>query len=213
MMILATRILLVLLIAMLLPACEKWAWPPYEKSLRELFAERQDQFDEVRINMLADGLELVDYSHVSGRALLCAGESCPATIGKDDEQLQEKYSDLIEERSIFRYTMYDSVFYVSGMPSPNTQGGEFFFDFVWSEKKPVIPHCEEEKARLPTCGTCYEELDPNWYVQWRWFPDDLGPEWDGRIGEGLPTPEEIEEQHEIALDECLEKGRQEMGLD
>ena len=77
----------------------------------------------------------------------------------------------------------------------------------------LIPHCDENKARLPGCGACYEDLDSDWVMIWHWFPQDLGPDWDGSIGEGLPTVEEIQEQRRAAMDECIESGRQAMGLD
>lgn len=208
----AARLLLIVVLSAPIAACEKWSWPPYEKSLRELFTENKEQFEEIRQNMLADNLEVVDSGYARGRAYRCAGDGCPAAIGEDDKELQAKYSVLIEDRSIFRYHMRDGDFRVGDLPIPPTQGGDFYFDFIWSEKEASIPHCDEEKARLPTCGACYENLDQNWYMYWRWFPEDLGPDWDGRIGEGLPTPEEIEEQHEIALDQCLKTGREEMGL-
>lgn len=205
------RLLLIAALSAPITACEKWSWPPYEKSLRELFAENKEQFEEIRRNMLADNLEVVDWAYARGRGYGCAGDSCPATIAEDDKELQAKYSMLIEERSIFRYWMRDGDFSVGDLPIPPTQGGDFYFDFVWSEKQASIPHCDEKKARLPTCGTCYEDLDQNWFMYWRWFPQDLGPDWDGSVGEGLPTPEEIQEQYEIALDECLKTGREEMG--
>lgn len=208
-----TRVLiLALFAALVVSACEKWSWPPYEASLRELFAENKDQFDEVRKNMRADNLEVVDSQNARGLGFRCAGANCPASIGEQDVELQAKYSRLIEERSIFRYTLFDGDFSVRDLPLPPTQGGEFFFSFVWSEKEPLLPHCDAGRARLPSCGACYEELDPNWYMYWRWFPEDLGPDWDGSVGEGLPTPEEIHEQYEVALEECLEAGRREMSL-
>jgi hypothetical protein len=193
-------------------ACERWSWPPYEKSLREVFSENKDQFEEIRKNMQADKLEVVDSAYARGRAYRCAGADCPATIGEQDEELQAKYSKLIDERSMFRYTLFDGDFNVGGLPIPATQGGDFYFDFVWSENEASIPRCDEKKARLPMCGACYEDLDSNWYMLWRWFPQDLGPQWDGRVGKGLPTPEEIREQHKIALDECVKAGWEEMGL-
>ncbi len=108
--------------------------------------------------------------------------------------------------------LFDGDFSVRVSSIPDTQGGDFYFDFVWSENDVSVPHCDEKKARLPMCGVCYENLDPNWYMYWRWFPQDLGPDWDGRLGEGLPTLEEIQEQTDMALDECLEAGREAMGL-
>ncbi|MEM8681941.1 MAG: hypothetical protein AAGF72_00835 [Pseudomonadota bacterium] len=200
------------MLSTLLSACEKWSWPPYEKSLRELFADSKDRFEEIRLNMQADNLEVVDSAYARGRSLRCDGANCPATIGEHDEELQAKYSNLIEELSSFRYGLFDGDFNVSLSSIPDTQGGEFYFDFVRSEKDVPVPHCDEEKARLPICGACYESLDPNWYMYWRWFPQNLGPDWDGRLGVGLPTREEIEEQANMALDECLKAGWEEMGL-
>ncbi len=207
-----TRVVLIAALSASITACEKWSWPPYEKSLRDLFAENKDQFEEVHQNMLADNLEEVDSAHARGRGYGCAGHGCPRTIDKHDEQLQAKYSKLIEEQSIFRYTLRDGDFSVLDLPFRPTQGGDFFFSFVWSTKEASIPHCDEGKARLPTCGACYEDLDSNWYMYWRWYPQDLGPDWDGSVGDGLPTPEEIDRQYEMALDDCLKAGREEMGL-
>ena len=210
----ATRALLLILVATLLPACEKWSWPPYEESLRGLFAENNERFEEIRRNMLTDGLEAVDSAHARGRApWSCEGAGCPSTIEDDDDELQAKYSELIEERSIFRYIFRDNDFYISDLPLPSTLGGDFYFDFVRSEDELAIPHCDERKARLPSCGACYEDLDPNWYMYWRWFPQDLGADWDGSVGEGRPTREEIDKQYEDALEDCLKAGWAEMGLD
>jgi len=165
--------------------------------------------------MLADNLTEVDSSDARGKGHLfhCDGTDCPRTIGRDDEQLQAKYSRLIEERSIFRYTLYDGDFTVRGLPFPPTQGGDFYFGYVWSEEDVSIPRCDEKKARLPSCGSCYEDLDSNWHMYWMWYPLDLAPDWDGSVGEGLPTPEEIREQTESATEECLKAGWEEMGLE
>ena len=207
------RVLLITVLSASIAACEKWSWPPYEKSARNLFAENQELFEEIRQNMSADNLDEVDWADARGRATYyCEGPSCPRTIDEHDEQLLAKYSGLIEERSPFRYTLRDNEFIVR-LTIPPTQGGNFYFGFVRSESGASIPHCDERKARLPHCGMCYEDLDPNWYMSWRWFPRDLGPDWDGSVGEGLPTPEEIDEQYEKALDECLKAGRDEMELD
>lgn len=194
-------------------ACERWSWPPYENSLRDLFAENKDQFEEIRQNMLADNLEDVTSADARGRGFECAGPGCPRTIDKRDEQLQAKYSKLIEERSIFGYTLYDGNFGVRGLPFPPTRGGDFYFRYIWSAEEVSIPHCDEGKARLPSCGRCYMNLDSNWYMVWMWYPRNLGPDWDGSVGEGFPTPEEILEQTEMATEECLKAGWIEMGLE
>lgn len=207
------RVLLIAALSASIAACEKWSWPPYERSLRDLFADNKDQFEEIRQNMLADDLEEVDSAHARGRAYACEGADCPRTIDEHDEQLQAKYSSLIDERSIFRYTLRDGDFSVRGLPFPPTQGGEFFFYFLWSEKDMQIPHCSEGKARLPSCGACIEDLEANWYMYWRWNPSDLGPDWDGGVGEGFRTPEEIEELFNAALRDCLKEGWNEMGFD
>ena len=204
--------MLISVLSMSITACEKWSWPPYEESARDLFAENKERFEEIRQNMLDDNLEEVDSPHARGRAHRCVGPGCPSTIGEHDELLQEKYSELIEERSLFRYALRDGDFIVS-LSFPPMRGGDFYFRFVRSEAEAAMPHCDEKRARLPSCGRCYEDLGPNWYMYWVWFPRDLGPDWDGGVGEGLPTPEEIQEQYEIALDECIESGREKMGLD
>ena len=207
------RVFLVTALSASIAACEEWSWPPYEKSLRSLFAENKRQFEEIRQDMLADNLEVVTLASARGRGYRCVGEGCPRTIDEHDEKMQAKYRNLIGERSILRYTLRDGDFNVRDLPLPPTQGGDFIFSFVWSETEALVPHCDERKARLPTCGACYEDLDSNWRMYWRWFPRDLGPDWDGRVGEALPTSEEINEQYEIALNECLKVGREEMGLD
>jgi len=162
--------------------------------------------------MQADNLEIVSSAYARGTALRCAGANCPAAIGEHDKELQAKYRKLIGETSVFRYTLLDGYFDVRGLSRQGVQGGDFYFHFVWSENEVAVPHCDEKKARLPMCGICYENVEPDWYIYWRWFPEDLGPDWDGRVGEGLPTPEEIEEQANMALDDCLKTGREEMGL-
>lgn len=207
-----TRVLLFALFVTLLPAGEKWSWPPYEKSAREFFADKKDQFEEIRQNMVADNVAVVDGFDGLGMYDGCAGLDCPVTISEQAEELQAKYRLLIGERSIFKYTLFEGKFEVGGLPSQSAQGGDFFLDFVWSENEVSIPHCDEKKARLPMCGRCYEDLDPNWYMYWQWYPKDLGPDWDGRTGEGLPTHEENMEQYEIALNECSKAGWEEMGL-
>ena len=209
----AAKLLLITVFAASIGACERWSWPPYENSLRDLFAENKDQFEEVRQNMLADNLEDVSSADARGRGFECVGPGCPRTIDKSDEQLQAKYSQLIEERSIFRYTLSDGDFSVRGLPLPPTQGRDFYFQYFWSEEEIFIPHCDERKARLSSCGRCYVDLDSNWFMFWVWYPQDLGPDWDGSVGEGSPTPEEIREQTEMATDECVKAGWIEMGLE
>ena len=209
----AARFLIVIVLVPL-GACERWSWPPYENSLRDLFAENKVRFEEIRQNMLADDIEELDWAHSRGRAVYrCEGPGCPRVIDDQDEQLQAKYSQLIEERSIFRYTLSDGDFSVRGLPFPPTQSGDFYFRYIWSEEEVSIPHCDERKARLPSCGRCYVDLDSNWFMYWMWYPQDLGPDWDGSVGEGLPTPEEIREQTEMATEECLRAGWIEMGLE
>ena len=209
------RLLLITVLAASNWGCERWSWPPYENSLRDIFAENKEHFDQIRQNMLADNLTNVDAFEARGKGHLshCYGSGCPRTIGMDDKQLQAKYSKLIDERSMFRYTLFDGKFSVLGPTLPPTNGGDFYFRYLWSEKEMPIPRCDEMKARLPSCGRCYEDLDSNWYMFWMWYPRDLGPEWDGRVGEGLPTPEEIREQTELAMDECVDAGWKEMGLE
>ena len=208
-----TRLLLIAVLSAPITACEKWSWPPYEKSLRELFEENKELFEEIRQNMLADNLEEADWALARGKAPYdCEGPGCPLTISRHDEQLQAKYSKLIEERSIFRYTLRDGDFNVR-LSFPPMRSGDFYFNFIQTEAELSMPHCDEGRARLPSCGRCYEDLDSTWYMYWFWYPKDLGPDWDGSVGEGLPTPEEIQEQTEIATNECLEAGWVEMGME
>lgn len=126
--------------------------------------------------------------------------------------MQAKYRNLIEERSAFRYTLRDGDFNVR-FSFPPMRNGDFYISFIRTEAVLSMPHCDAGKARLPSCGRCYEDLDSNWYMYWNWYPEDLGPDWDGSVGEGLPTPEEIREQTEMATEECLKAGWEEMGLE
>lgn len=206
------RVLLITALSAPIVACEKRSWPPYEKSARELFVERKGQFEKIRKNMLADNLDEVNSADARGRGFECRGPGCPRTIDKDDKQLQEKYSNLIEERSAFRFTLRDGDFNVR-VSLPPMRSGDFYFNFTRTEAGLLTPHCDEGKARLPSCGRCYEDLDSNWYMHWIWYPTDLGPDWDGSVGEGLPSPEEIREQTEIATEGCLKAGWEEMGLE
>jgi hypothetical protein len=177
--------------------------------------QNKDQFEEIRRNMLADNLTKLNSSEARGKGFLfhCDGTDCPRTIGRDDKQLQAKYSKLIEERSMFTYSLYDGDFTVRGLSFPPTQGGDFYFGYVRSEAGVSIPNCGERKARLPSCGSCYEDLNSNWHMYWIWYPRDLGPDRDGSVGEGLPTEEEILEQIKIATEGCVKAGWEEMGME
>jgi hypothetical protein len=57
------------------------------------------------------------------------------------------------------------------------------------------------------------DLHDNWFIEYSWTPKDLGPEWDGKIGDGLPTPDEIHDEYKKEFEECMDAGLKDLGFD
>jgi hypothetical protein len=91
-------------------------------------------------------------------------------------------------------------------------GKDFNFWFVHGEISEGLPACDTGGRTVP-CGACDIDLGSDWHLQYQWLPRDIGPGWDGRVGEGIPTTEEIQEQRQREVENCFEAGRMEMGID
>jgi len=188
----------------LIVSCDAYNWPPYETQLRSMFLESKSVLTEIESEMIADGLVIIG----PGRQRL---RSDQPELTADQVN---KYKNLFE-RLPYQWNLSRSngtTFIDAYGPSPWGLGKSFSYTFVHREEPADLLSCEAAGWTV-SCGMCAVNLGDNWSIQYFWHPKDLGPEWDGRIGEGLPTPEEIQEQYERELDECLDAGLKEMGVD
>ena len=191
------------LLVTLIASCDAYKWPPYEDQLRTMLVESKSVLTEIESEMMADGLSVV-----GPNPLRRHGE--PELT---DAQLR-KYKDLFEQLpyygTFFRDDRNTTVSLLGA--SPIGLGKEFSFSFVHGEIPEGLPSCDAG-GRTVSCGACDVDLGDNWHLQYQWLPKDIGPDWDGKVGEGLPTMEEIQEQHQREIEECFEAWRIEMGID
>ena len=185
-------------------SCDAYKWPPYEDKLRSMFLESKPILVELQSEMIADGLKLVG----PGRERLRSDQ--PVLTG---EQVR-KYGNLFE-RLPYHWSMLrndDATFVDVYGPSPRGMGKVFAYTLAHREIPANLPSCDRAGWDV-SCGMCTVDLGDNWSIQYFWHPKDIGPDWDGRLGEGLPTMEEIQEQHEQELGDCIDAGMREMGVD
>ena len=199
---LATRIAIVVPM-LLIASCEAYSWPPYEKRLRSMFLESKSVLTEIEAEMIADGLVYMG----PGPAMFRSDQPEPT------QDQVDKYGELFERLS-YRWKLWrnDGATYVRiDGQSPRGMGRDFSYTLAHLEEPANLPACDAG-GWIVSCGLCTVDLGDDWSIQYSWYPKNIGPEWDGRLGEGLPTMEEIQEQRRQELDACLDAGMKKMGV-
>jgi hypothetical protein len=167
-----------------------------------MFAQSKTVLSKIETEMIADGL----YYAAKNRRLR-HGE--PELTDAQLSKYEDLFGRLPYNSAIFRDDGSTSVTLPSA--SPMGLGKDFNFWFVHREISDGLPACDAG-GRTVSCGGCDVDLGDDWHLLYQWLPKDIGPDWDGRIGEGLPTMEEIQELHQREVKECLEMGWKEMGV-
>ena len=192
------------LMALLSVGCDAYHWPPHENKLRTMFLESKSVLVEIELEMISDGLDFIGPGRERHR--------------KDGPQLTDvqkaKYAALFSRLPyLWNLSRNNEVTFINVNPPPILGSRRsVLYSFTHRQERARQPFCEDTK-RSQTCGQCSVALGDQWYIDYLWHPDDLGPDWDGRVGEGLPSPEEINEQFGQVLDECLADGLIESGFD
>ena len=188
---------------LLIMSCDAYQWPPYESQLRTMFVESKPVLIEIEAEMIADGLIVV------GR-----NERLRTDQPRLTEVQAKKYKALFERlQNTYVISRSNGTTFInmSGR-SPRGMGKDFSYTLVHGELSSTSPSCNAAGWTV-SCGTCEVDLGEEWSIQYMWYPKDLGPEWDGRLGEGLPTGEDIQKQFMQELHECRDAGLREMGID
>lgn len=196
--------LVVIVATAFLMSCDAYNWPPYENQLRSMFTESKSVLAEIESEMDADGL-----SYIGPKPRLRRHGEPELTAAQID-----KYDGLFERlRYHWSLSRNDGRTFISVYgPSPRLLGKDFYYSLIHNGDVEGLPSCDAG-GRTVSCGMCGSDLGDDWIIQYYWLPKDIGPDWDGSIGEGLPTPEEIQEETQREIDECLEAGLREMGVD
>jgi hypothetical protein len=169
-----------------------------------MFSESKSVLTEIEEEMIADGLH-----HIGPKPRL-------RRYGEPElTEVQERKYDELFERLPYHWSLSrndQSTFISVYGPSPRGLGKEFSYSLVHGGISEDLPICDAGGWTV-SCGVCGVRLDDDWLIRYFWNPNDIGPEWDGSVGEGLPTEEEIQDQYNRELDECLRSGLKEMGVD
>lgn len=169
-----------------------------------MFLESKSVLVKIESEMISDSLDFIGPGRERRRT--------DGTKLTDDQKA--KYAALFSRLPNFWHlSRNNEVTFIDVNPPPILGSRRsVMYSFTHREERARQPFCEDTK-RSQLCGQCSVALGDQWFIDYLWHPKDLGPDWDGRIGEGLPSPEEINEQFGQALDECLAAGLIESGYD
>jgi hypothetical protein len=161
----SARVLVSLSLLLFITSCERWSWPPYERSARALFEENKELFEAIRQNMESDDLEFMSDAYARGRNRVRAGQE-PAILSAE---LQAKYSALVDERSAFQFELTEDHFIVD-VSSPSLRDYYLNFSYVRGVIDRSIPRCSEASVKDAACGSCSVPMNADWTMFWSWFP-------------------------------------------
>ena len=194
-----------LIFAMLLTlSCDSARWPPYERQIRSMFLESKPVLTEIEMEMVSDGLDFIG----PGR------ERTRLDGSRLTDDLKAKYKNLFERLPYFwDLSRNDGTTFINlHFPRNWRVRKSFMYTITHRETPMTLPSCGFS-GWPPSCGRCAVDLYDNWFIEYSWTPKDLGPEWDGRIGDGLPTPDEIHDEYKNELEECMDAGLKDLGFD
>ena len=190
---------------LLMMSCDAYNWPPHENHFRTIFLESKSVLLKIESEMIADGLDVIGPPGRRRRA---------GQAELTDDQ-KTKYADLFArmpyhwhlQRNINNDATWIELYAPPILGSRKT----FMYSYTHRDTPANERSCEVTK-RSQRCGDCYVPLGDQWFIEYSWWPEDIGPEWDGSVGEGKPTPEEIHELHMKALKDCFDAGLKENGF-
>ena len=186
-------------------SCDAYHWPPYENHFRSMFLESKSVLMEIESEMISDGLDFIGPGRERHRT------DRPALT----DELKSKYAKLFA-RMPYRWHLSrninnDATLIELYAPSILGSRKTIMYFYEHRDTPANYPSCDVTK-RSQRCGQCYVPLGDQWFIEYSWLPEDLGPKWDGSVGEGKPTPEEIGELREKAWSDCLAAGLAENGF-
>jgi len=183
-------------------SCDAYHWPPYENQLRAMFLESKSVLVEIESEMISDDIFLAGRD----RQRQWSNQSEITVV-----QLS-KYAELFD-RLPYHWSVArnDGItfIHVDTRPIRGTRKS-FTYSITHRESPSSPPSCDIAKRELD-CGGCSVDLGDQWSIEYLWQPTDIGPEWDGSIGEGKPTEEDIQQAREAELIECFNDGHQQTG--
>ena len=149
-----------------LSSCEKWHWPPYESSARELFDEYRDQFIAIDAAMEDDQLIHFSSPPIGG----IRAERASGIKAELSDQQRAKYREIVGEGTIYSFYRHDGVLTIP-RSMPSIRGREYLFWYAHDNRPPDDPRCDEE-VRQTACGSCVVRLEDDWFLGWAWYPSD-----------------------------------------
>ncbi len=162
------RFTTILFAFLVVSACESHRWPPFEKNLREMFAQSSTILSEIEQEMIYDGMPIIG----SGLNRGWKRDDVPELT---DAQT-DKYAALFEKLPFYANVLrLDTGTHVM-LIDQEARFREFLLTFVHGEVPERLPACDLADS-FSECGECYEILDTDWYLEYRWTN-----------GEGIPGP-------------------------
>lgn len=159
------RTAILVLLTLVIMACGKSApWPPLQAELAHVFDQHKATFMLIEQEMVADGLQRMAPAFFSET-------SRNPTVPRLPSTQSEKYAALFDRTQMYLYvTRYERSTSFE-MLIQNIGPRLYLSSFIHTSAANSLPICAPAMGRK-ACGTCYTPLEPDWLLQYNWFPAD-----------------------------------------
>ena len=154
----------VLVGALLGASCDAYRWPPFKNESAQMFHDNVETMLAIEQGMIADGRTSAGSGLAQGHQRLRHGE--PELTPKQLDKYALLFQDLGFYGTFFRVDDTTQVRLIKQV----VRSRDFYITYIHSSR-PVesIPCATADRSS--SCGECYQPLQADWIVYYRWYPE------------------------------------------
>ena len=201
------RLATALLIFPFLSSCEKW--PPYEKELRQNFAENRVAMETLGAKIADTKYRRVSQTGIIGIHRLDDSFNVVAEYGGDEfiapDLIEDdpKWEQNFKQANLFSVSIYEGkTTYGLGGELPDKKRSIWVEYAHNTDRKSDLKSCLPEHNDL-LCGQCGVILDDEWFLEYWWKPRVMLPDLYDDMIDGQLSVDEYGQKADNALQECL----------
>jgi len=206
-----------LLLAVSLCSCGKW--PPYEEELVEKFDSSRESFWALESKLKASKYFRVSQTGIWGIPRFKDSYEVVAEIHGDEfvesETIEDdrEWEEHFRKAGLFSVEYYEDIVILGFVGQLPVKNRWVWADYVHSaEHRTELRPCLDEHKKL-ACGICVVDLAEEWFIRYRWTPEEQVPGGFDRVLEGEITEEEYDELFDKNLRQCRKDGYSAIGYD